>query len=278
MKIKFLLLFILISGCEKIHSIPFEPTLKSSEWCENQPCFEVNGVTLNQPTSSILVFLLAFLTVYAGYYFLKTHNNYQSRKWWGYSLISSGIGAFLAGISYQLFAYELKCSGQEYCNWTNWFEVFYNITTVMGASCLLIGVAYSCFHTKWLRLVKIVAGLKLLIYLLICLIGAFVPNKFLISYEFLVIFSTPVYLLYLIINIYQYLNTKSSLFKYLSLTWISLFGILIIYYIYLFSGLTESLWKREIWFSANDILHVLMILWIIYIWKFLSKHIIDMKK
>ena len=103
-------------------------------------------------------------------------------------------------------------------------------------------------------------------------------NKFLISYEFLVIFSTPVYLLYLIINIYQYLNEKSLLFKYLSLTWISLFGILIIYYIYLFSGLTESLWKREIWFSANDILHVLMILWIIYIWKFLSKHITDMKK
>ena len=79
MKIKFLLLLILISGCEKIHSIPFEPTLKSSEWCENQPCVEINGITLNQPTSSILVFLLAFLTIYAGYYFLKTHNNYQSR-------------------------------------------------------------------------------------------------------------------------------------------------------------------------------------------------------
>ena len=66
MKINFLLLFILISGCEKIHSIPFEPVLKASEWCENQPCVEVNGIILNQPTSSVLVFLLAFLTIYAG--------------------------------------------------------------------------------------------------------------------------------------------------------------------------------------------------------------------
>jgi hypothetical protein len=38
-----------------------------------------------------------------------------------------------------------------------------------------------------------------------------------------------------------------------------------IYYLYLLSGMTEKLWTLGLWFSANDILHVLMLGWVVYI-------------
>ena len=272
---RILVLFIPFMGCDRIKSIPYDPPLKSTEWCEYQPCVQIGDIILSQPTSSILVFILALLTIYSGYYFLKFSEYQHSKKWWGYSLILTGVGAILAGISYQLFGFELKCSEQEYCNWTNWFEIYYNLTTVAGASCLLIAVGYSCFNSKWINLIKLIALIKFSTYSILCLLGAVLPNKLIISYEFLVMFSTPVYIIFLIINIYQYILTKEELYKYYSLTWSSLFIILSFYFIYLDFNITELLWDNKIWFSANDVLHVFMIFWILFIWLILCERVKD---
>ena len=262
-------------GCDRIHTIQYNPAMKPAEWCQKQPCLEIDNFVLSQPTSSILVFILAILTLFSGYQYLIINNNQHSRKWWGYTLLLTGFGAILAGISYQLFGYELKCSGKEYCNWTNWIEVCYNLLTVAGGGTLLIAIAYSCLAKKWINFIKIIALIKVLIYFILCLIGAILPNKFLVSYEFLVLFVVPTYIILFILNCYQYAVSRKSIYKYFLILWLSLFTILGIYFSYLSSGLTELLWGNNIWFSANDILHVLMIFWILYIQLFLNKFIVD---
>ena len=46
--------------------------------------------------------------------------------------------------------------------------------------------------------------------------------------------------------------------------WSILFGTMMAYWIYSKKGITKRLWERGIWFSENDVLHVLLILWMVY--------------
>ena len=48
-------------------------------------------------------------------------------------------------------------------------------------------------------------------------------------------------------------------------SWIILLGTMIAYWIYSKQGITKKLWAKGIWFSENDVLHVFLIFWMIYI-------------
>ena len=48
------------------------------------------------------------------------------------------------------------------------------------------------------------------------------------------------------------------------------------YYAYLSLGYTQRLWEQGIWFSENDVLHILVAVWVAYVSLVLVERVSDM--
>lgn len=109
------------------------------------PCSNLlsDGFILNQPFSSLLVYLLAAMWIWAGWKFWATQNQQKSRFWWALTLFFGGIAALSAGTSYQACGQKLKCDGRELCIWTTWWEVAFMVLHMASLSSMLMAVAYS---------------------------------------------------------------------------------------------------------------------------------------
>ncbi len=274
-KISLLFFLLLSTSCTQLEKLKHETISSPDEWCVHQPCYQIGQITISQPTSSIIVYLLALLSIFVGYFFMTRHQQQVSRKWWGISLLLGGIGALLAGTSYQAFGYEIKCDGRPHCIWTSWWEIGYEILTVASAGALLIGVAYTCFSKKWQQLAQTIALLISVIYLATILVGLILPNRFLLSFEWMILFVTPSYCFILISNAFQYFRNKKQLLRQLMVSWFILFLTVGIYYGYMMANMTQFLWQKGIWFSDNDVLHLGMMAWIGYIYFVLRHNIKD---
>ncbi len=262
-RIFFLLgLVLLSSGCA-YQQIPDAQGLTESTWCDARPCADIGSITISEPSSSILVGFLAFFTLFAGFQFLRI--NSKAGKWWSLALLLTGLGAFSAGISYQAFAYEVKCLGNPVCQWTSGFEIFYNWLTVLGAGALLLAVVHSTTLKKHKHFITAFAGIVSVAYTGVLVIGMSLPSKFLLSFECMLLFSTPMMLGILIHHFGKRPHKHPELQKRYFVSWVLLFGTGFLYFLYLVSPIATSLWERGIWFNANDLLHVTMILWIAYV-------------
>ena len=197
-------------------------------------------------------------------------------QWWGVQLLLGGIAAFFAGTSYQALGYELKCAGREACIWTNWLEVTYNVLTVLSINALMIAVSYSSAQGKLRTAMRYFAVFSSVVYFVVAMVGAGTANKFLISFEFMVLFLMPNYLTFIIINSYRYIRYRETAELALLSVWITLFAVIGIYFYYMFAGYTQMLWAKGVWFSENDVLHVGMVLWIAYAPWILAKRLKDL--
>jgi len=114
--------FAFFKRLKSIRSI--DPELTPLNWNEHQPCSTIKigsqAIFITQPSSSILVYSLGLFALVLGLYFLEIQAGEVSRFWWGVALLLWGIGALLAGTSYQAFGFQIKCVGQEACAWTSW--------------------------------------------------------------------------------------------------------------------------------------------------------------
>ena len=274
-----LLVFIVYSFFSNLDQILYSPRITPKEWCEVQPCIELNivgyKIIIVQPSSTFFVYLLGVLTVYIGLYFIRNRDNQESRLWWGIALILWGLGALFAGTSYQAFSYEIKCSGREYCLWTSWWEIVYLIFSVGSVVAMIMAQSYSSTTEEWRTPLSIYAFVIIVVYIIIVLIGSCIPVKFMISFELMILFLAPNILIFFFLNSWRYFKYKTRLDFVLLVIWISLGIIVGIYYLYLVLGITERLWENGIWFSENDVLHIGLIIWMLYIRIILNRHLKD---
>jgi hypothetical protein len=262
----------------KLDELLYEPKTTPEEWCKLRPCVDMGGWIFNEPLGSFLVFLLAFLWIGSGIYFLRDQQNQKSRFWLGVALVLGGLGAFQAGISYQAFSYLLKCQGREFCKLTNGFEIGYSVTQAVSVSAMLTAVAIAC-TTGFLRKAFVVYSiLNAAIYVVITILGIAQTNAFLLSFEVLMLFALPGILLVILISSISWIKTKAQLSSSLFWAAILLVIVQVAYFWYYGAGITAMLYKegQGFYFSQNDVLHVGMIFWLWYIVQSVGTHLKDL--
>jgi len=269
-----------LASCSRLAGIPApSPGNTPADYLAARPYLElsVGGAEfiLTEPSSSVFILVLGLLTIGLGAHFLRTRAGQRSRFWWGLSFVAWGIGALLAGTSYQAFAYEIKSAGRAVSSWTSWWEIFYMLFTVASIGAMTMGVAHACANGRLRKALTVYAVVDVALYFAVCLTGAFLPNKFLVSFELMVLFTWPGYVAFFVINVRRYIKSRTKLDRSLMVTWVSLFIVMGGYYVYLLSGLGEALWARGLWFNANDFLHVGLIGWMLYIRLKVSRELRD---
>lgn len=258
-----------LSGCSPLYSIPYDPEITPEGWLDAQPFTRLSigetDIILVQPSSTVFVYLLGLLAIGSGLYSLRIRAGQGSRTWWGIALLLWGLGALFAGTSYQAFSYEIKCAGRTLCSWTSWWEVIYLMLSAASVDAMVMAVAYSCSQGKLRKGLFSYALVNGIIYTLVVLVGAFTLDKFLISFELLLLAAAPGIIGLTLMNGWRYLKFREGLDLALLSTWIGLGVVLGGYGFYLILDITPELWARGLWFSENDVLHIGLIGWMITI-------------
>jgi hypothetical protein len=266
-----LIIFILVVSvylfcCNQLELIPFTPYITPVEWCENQPCITIQQITIVQPSSTVFVYLLGVIAIIIGIYLLRTKGSQKFVCWWGFALLLWGIGALLAGTSYQAFSYEIKCDGRATCIWTSLWEIYYLIFTVGSVNAMLLAQAEINEGESLSKVMEGYAYGNFILYIILVVIGSIIPVQFLISFELMIILLAPTILFLLLFNIRKYLVRKEKIHLSFVIIWLGLILIIGLYFLYYILGITEILWESRIWFSENDVLHITLIAWMFYIY------------
>ena len=250
---------LILSGCG-VDTLLYQPQTTPEEWCTQRPCVEVGGVVLAEPWSSALVFALALLWIGVGIYFLASRRGQRSRQWFGISLVLGGLAAGSAGISYQAFSYELKCAGREYCVLTNSYEIAYSLLQVASMSAMVVAVAFALAGERVRRAIAGYAIINVAVYIVITIAGILMPSALLLSFEVLLLFAVPALILVAVLAIR---NWQELLARRILWVLVLLVLVQVAYLVYFSLGITESLWASGVYFSANDVLHVGMLIWLV---------------
>jgi hypothetical protein len=141
---------------------------------------------------------------------------------------------------------------------------------------MLVAMALSC-TTGTLQLVLL--GLALVIavvYTISTFIAGIIPVKSLITFELMVWVSTPIFLIHIVLNTWRYFLYSTPMDLALLGAWALLFLTMIAYWLYNKLEFTSRLWAKGIWFSQNDVLHIGLIIWIIYIGAVVTNRVTDL--
>lgn len=241
----------------------------------NMSLFDTQFVLI-QPSSTIFVYLLGLLMIGLGIFFVLTKGTHKSRFLFGIGLILWGLGAIFAGTSYQAFGYELKCLGMDYCLFTSKFEFVYLLLTAYSINFILTAVAYlEKDELSRNRLIQF-AMYHSLAYTIFLFIGVIIPSRFMVSYEGFMMFVGGEFVLMFVVNLKNHLQQKDFLNRNFVIVWILFFLVNVFYFIYLFSGVSETLYEvNHIWFNANDVLHILLMGWALAIYFLVGKQLKD---
>jgi hypothetical protein len=235
------------------------------EWLNSHWYIRWNDIVLAEPSSTFFVFTLAIVILLLSFQFLEKTDHQKSRFWFGLSMLAWSLSTFSAGISYQIFSYELKCAGRTICLWTTQWEIAYLFLYVISVKLLVIAVSHCCGKD---RIRKIFLGYTVamgILYSAILMAGVWLPFQFLISFELMVLFLVPSYLLMFLLNFWNYKKSNRIIDIRFMKAWVGMLMITIAYFAFYLSGASGWLWQQGIWFNANDVLHLLLIAWVLYI-------------
>ena len=266
-RILLLLVLLLFSGCSRLDQLSWDMT--PEKWLGTHSYYSVNIGNINfilaEPSSTAIVYGLGIIIVLAGIYFLRNRGNSKSRLWWGVALLLWGASTFCAGTSYQAFSYEIKCAGRTVCLWTSWWEIWYLILFVISMNVITIAVAFSSSSGKILKGLIGYAVANCVTYLSVVLAGALIPHQFMASFECMLLFASPTFLILLTVNSIRYMKLRKQLDILLVGAWVFMLLIVLAYFVFYISGYADILWKNGFWFNANDVLHIGLIIWIFYL-------------
>jgi hypothetical protein len=268
---------LLLTGCGQLDELTYQPPTTPEQWCDQRPCVQVGDTVLTEPLGTFLVFLLAGLWVASGVVFLRTRRGQRSRAWLGVALILGGVGAALAGVSYQAFSYELKCAGLELCRLTNAWEVGYSVTQAFSVSAMLIAVAHACTTGRLRRGLITFAIVDAVAYAIVTIIGVLMPSAALLSFAVLMLFAVPVILVVIIVPGRRYRSTRDPMDRSLVRAAVLLVVVQVAYFAYYAAGITAVVWDdgSGVYFSENDVLHIGIILWLWYVVAVVGRHLRD---
>jgi len=183
-------------------------------------------------------------------------NGQHVRRWWGAALVLWGVGALLAGTSYEGLSYHLKCAEWEVCRWTSGWEVAYLLLSAASINAMVLAQAYACANGRLRRGLLAYGWGNMGLYATAVLLGALAPVQFPISFEFLILAMAPSIIGFIILNSWRYWRFRQRLDAVLLGTWLSFGAVLGLYFLYYLLGITSRLWAQGIWFSENDVLHL----------------------
>ena len=264
-----LLIPLLLTACGQLDTIPYSPPHTPESWLQMQPYATLklgaSQVILVQPSSTFFVYLLGLVAIAAGLRFLRLRQGQQTRLWWGIALLLWGFGALSAGTSYQAFSYTIKCAGRPLCAWTSWWEIAYLLLSAASVDAMVVAVAYSSASGKGRKALLAYAAANLALYTVIVLAGAFTLTKFMISFELLLVFAAAGILILFGLNGWRWWKYRERLEKRLALAWLMLGLVIAAYFITLESGMGHTFWARGVWFTENDVLHLGLTGWMVYL-------------
>ena len=227
----FALIIILLILFNQIDKILYNPLTTPEQWLASQPYIEIEvfsqKITLIQPSSTFFVYLLGTISILLGLNLLRIRRDTKFISYWAISMTLWGIGAILAGTSYQIFSYEIKCVGNLFCNWTSMWEIAYLILSVGSVNAMLMAQASIDEKEKIRRIMTRYAMFNYSLYLIAILIGTIIPIQFLISFELMILFLAPTVCSLLILNIRSYFQFKNRVNFSLAIIWIFLILIMI---------------------------------------------------
>lgn len=251
--------------------ILLEPKITPTEYLNLKPYIKISDIHVIVPSSTIIVYLLGILILYISYDLYK-----RNLPLWSISMLFWGLSTILAGSSYQGFGYELKCAGKSYCQFTSFFETSYLFFTAISIS--LLGIAFSklLYNKTWLIIYSKIA---LVLYTILLLLGSILNSYWLVSYELFTVFFMPIFVILFIINIKEYRDKNLLVHLNFIKLWLLFLFINISYYLYYIPNLTDKLFVRTgIWFSANDVLHIGLIIWFVFFIKKVTPQISMLSK
>ncbi len=258
-------------ACDRLTRVPVDPPTSPEQWLVQRPYWRIgsgdNALIITEPSSSLLIYGLALLAAWIGYRVWQQREGSPAHWWFGLGMLLWGLQAALAGTHYQAFSYEVRCAGRELCALFSWWEIGYYLVTLLNINALVVAVAHTSASGRLRRTMALYAAASTIAYFVLCLTGAFIPNAFLVSFELMVLFTTPTWVMLFAVNLRSYRLHTRLLDLRMMQAWVLLFVVTAGYFVYLAAGIGEWLWARGIWFNANDFLHAGLIVWMVFLYR-----------